>query len=208
MGASWFIQRIRVWSSRLQHLYKSQDICVRLTWLIYINVLVVSSASVCDVTYSYVWHDVFVCVTLRIRMLDMTRLYVWHDSFSRSLCACRVLSTYMWHDSFMCDVTQPYAWHDLFVRVTWLIRTCHMTHSCAWHDSFVWMTWLIRICDMTQSWSVCARRVSSIFWHKQTEIDLCHTHEYVMWHDSFSVCVCSSRLWHLFACQHIFVRVT
>jgi len=32
-------------------------------------------------TYSYVWHDVFLCVTWRIHMCDMTYSYVWHDVF-------------------------------------------------------------------------------------------------------------------------------
>jgi len=37
----------------------------------------------CDMTYSYVWHDSFICVTWLIHKCDMTHSYVWQVSFHR-----------------------------------------------------------------------------------------------------------------------------
>ena len=34
-------------------------------------------------TYSFVWHDSFICVIWLIHMCDMTHSYAWHDSFVR-----------------------------------------------------------------------------------------------------------------------------
>jgi len=39
----------------------------------------------CDITHSYSWHDLFICVTWIILMCDMTHPCMRHDSFSRAV---------------------------------------------------------------------------------------------------------------------------
>jgi len=80
----------------------------------------------CDMTHSYVWCDLFICVTKFIHVCDMTYSYVWHDSF---MCVTWLIHT--------CDMTHSYVWHCSFICVIWLIHTCDMTHSYARHDSFI-----------------------------------------------------------------------
>jgi len=79
----------------------------------------------CDMTYSYVWHDSF-------NMCDMT-----HSTWASA--KVKELIQYVWHDSFnMCDLTHS-------MCVTWLIQyvwydslnMCDMTHSTC-------VTWLIQ----------------------------------------------------------------
>jgi len=57
----------------------------------------------CDMTHSYVCHDVFMCVTHHL------------------MCAIRL--------THMCDMTHSYVCHDVFMRVTWRIHMCGMTHA-------------------------------------------------------------------------------
>jgi len=75
--------------------------------------------------YSYVWYDLFICVTWLSHMCGMTRSYVcdmthsyeWHDSYMCDMThSCVTSLIHVWHDSFMCDVTKSYI--------------CDMTHSC------------------------------------------------------------------------------
>jgi len=51
---------------------------VCLTWPIHIWDMIHS----CDVTHSYVWHDLFPGVTRLIYMGVMMNLYVWHNSYN------------------------------------------------------------------------------------------------------------------------------
>ena len=97
------------------------------------------SASCCDMTHSYVWHDSFMRVTWLIH-------------------ACDILI-------HMFDMTYSYVWRDSFICVTWLIHMCDVTHSHAWRDSFICVTWLIlhqsstrgllsaSCCDMTHQYA-------------------------------------------------------
>ena len=111
---------------RTQYTFYPCDM-THVTWLI----------PICDMTHSYVWHDVsyihilpmwhdsFLHVTWLIRICDMTHSYVWHDvSYIHILL--------MWHDS--CDTTHSYMWHDSFLHVTWPMPICDITQSYMWHD--------------------------------------------------------------------------
>jgi len=71
----------------------------------------------CDMTHSYVWHDLFIFATWLIHMCDMTYSYVRHDSF--------ICVTWLIH---MCDMTRSYVWHDSFICATWLIHMCDMNY--------------------------------------------------------------------------------
>ena len=112
------------------------------------------SAHMYDVTLSYVWHDLIMCVTWLVALLhmahDMTqmwhwRIHMWHDSFICDIDAfvCDMIHSYvtwlihMWHDSFICDMTHSHVmWlihmsRDSFIRdithpnVTWLLDRAH-----------------------------------------------------------------------------------
>ena len=82
------------------------------------------------ITYSYVWHDLFVFW----HMCDMTHSNAWHDVF--------ICVTWLIH---MCDLTHSYVWHGSVIRVTWLIHMCDMTHSYVYYDPCICATWLIHM---------------------------------------------------------------
>ena len=100
----------------------------------------------CNMTYSYLSHDSFICVTWLIHTSDMTQ-----DLCIAFICVTRLIHVCVIH---MCDMTHSCLWHDSFICVTWLIHVCDMTHSCVWHDSFICVTRLIHIFHMTisQTW--------------------------------------------------------
>jgi len=80
----------------------------------------------CDMTHSYVWHDLFTCVTWLIHMCDMTQSYVWHDS---------IHSCHMTHCIHVTWLILKYVTKIELCRLsfeTWL-HLCH-TH-CTWHNS-------------------------------------------------------------------------
>jgi len=91
----------------------------------------------CNMTYSYVQHNTFICVTCRIHMCNLTNSYVRHDSFILAL-----------HCIHKCDTTHSYVTgttqrsvlrekkHEWVVFVESLICICAMTHSYLCHDSF------------------------------------------------------------------------
>jgi len=85
---------------------------------------------VCDMNYSNVWHDSFVCAAWLIRYMTTSKVLchsfaVWHDSFA----VCHDFFA-VWHDSFaVC--------HDSFVRGRLFLDYCvgsTGSHSYAWHD--------------------------------------------------------------------------
>ena len=95
-------------------------------------------------TRSYVWHDLFVCVTWLDHRCDMPHSYVWHDSF---ICVKWLI--------YVCDMTRSYAWHNSYMCVTWLLHMSAMTDLYEWHGSFIWVSWLIHMSDMTHSsWQI------------------------------------------------------
>ena len=188
------------------------------TWLI----------DMCDVTHSYVWDDLFICVIWRIHMRDMTRSCVWEER--------RCLGCDAWHDSLtcatwlihvanmhVCDMTHPCLCHDAFIRVTWLVRTCDMTHSyegrdsfacltkdtvSARHDSLVCATWRIHMCDMThlrvyqEKWGLglihMCDMTHSDVWHDSLVDATCDVTHWCVRHDSFT-CV----TWFIHMCDMI-----
>jgi len=104
---------------------------------------------ICDMTYSYVWHDSSICDS-SIFICVLSNIY---DSFSYTYVTHSYLMsviTHMWliyiYDSFICDS---------FIYVT-------HSYSYVWHDAFICMIaliymWLIDICN--------SERVMSHMWH-------------------------------------------
>ena len=100
------------------------DSLVCVTWLIQGALLLQQRCTwlicMCNMTHSYVWHSLFICVTWLILTCDTTQSFV-------CLMMCDLTHGCVWHDSLMC-VT----WLTLicvFLCVTRLIHMCEMTHS-------------------------------------------------------------------------------
>ena len=158
----------------------------------------------CDTTYSYVWHDSFICVTWLIHMCDLIHSCVWHDLF--------ICVTWLIH---MCDMTHSHVWRDSFICVTWLIHMCHMTYANLrlWFIDFV-VSWFVHMNEfihshVTSSWQVIEQiwlsRATCMDWFirmnefihshvtsswqviEQIWIKTCHVYEVVsrIWSDSF-----------------------
>jgi len=128
-----------------------------LTWLI----------PMCDMSYSFVWHDVFICVCLRAAVStmetagDMPHPNVWRDSFA--------FATWL---NYICDMSHSYLWHDVWIYVTWPIHTVYYGDR-RWHDSSICVTWLIHVYDMSHSYVW-----HDVFIYVTRPIHLC------VWHDS------------------------
>ena len=109
----------------------------------------------CAMTHSYVWHDVFVCVTWFIRKCDMTHSYVWYDSF---ICVTCLI--------YMCDITHSFVCHDTFICMTWRVTNLWLVPTWPWlipicamiHFSSV--PWLILMCAMTHMYLPKASKIS------------------------------------------------
>jgi len=147
---------------------------------------------------SFVWHDLFICVTWLIHMCDMTHSYVWHDLFT-------------------CDMTHAFEWHDSTcdIWVTWLIHTRHMSYhtmkesyhfirvTYEWYDSHKirWHvpSWLLHCNTHCNTATLAAthcntccntlhdtrrRWIATNWWmsHVAHMNESCHTYEWVMSH--------------------------
>jgi len=93
--------------------------------------MLMADVQVC-MTYSYVCHDPFICVTWLIHMCAMTHSYAWHVKWQ--------VHGY--------DINHLFVSHTLSIYVTWLIHVCDMTH-----DS--WLIWAIAADVHANNW--CAR---------------------------------------------------
>ena len=89
---------------------------------------------ICDVTYSYVWRDVVICVTWRIHVWRDIKV-IWNQCCSIDLVSSK---NETWQNSFSC--------------VTWLTQMCDMTPSNVWRDSSLYITWRIHSCAITHSY--------------------------------------------------------
>jgi len=105
----------------------------------------------CDMTYSYVRHDVFTCETWLIHLWDVTRhvfmtryAFMIDEHITHSI-VCHV----MWHDSFTYETWLIHLWdmtqHVFIIRYAFIIDE-HIEHSIV---SCV-VTWLIHMWDMTR----------------------------------------------------------
>jgi len=128
-----------------------------ISWHIHcVRVIVIS---ICDMIYSYVWLDSFMCVISLFHDLFCRHLYVRHDSFVRVTWIMHVCDMTYFFAYFagaivihICDIIYSYVWRDSFMCMTWLAHYLFHTgdcHSYVWHDSFICVTWLIHMCDMT-----------------------------------------------------------
>jgi len=83
-----------------------------------------------DTTISYVSRASFTYVTWLMHMCDVAYSYVWHDTHYQ-------LRHDSWHSVMtrlihMCNVAHSYVWHDSFICVVCLIHMCDMTHPHVW----------------------------------------------------------------------------
>ena len=140
---------------------KMLQVCQGMYGIIHSHVGYYACMHICDVTYSYVWHNSFLCMAWLIHMYDMTHSHWWHDSFiwvSRRIrmrvmthsCAC--------HDSLIAqvikqqDVKGRSALHAAAQQV-WV-----MAHDFKWVMAHTWVmvhTWMIHPLHVDGSWHTC-----------------------------------------------------
>jgi len=109
------------------------------TWLIHMckmahHICNMTNPYVCGMTYSHVWHDLFIRATCIIHMCDLTRSYVWRDSFICVTWLTHMLVT--WHVC-ICDITRSHVWHDSF------ICSASRKHQDLTQMSYIWMSHVV-----------------------------------------------------------------
>ena len=86
----------------MSHVYMRHVTHIHIARIIIISLLLLSHmthhvCNMCDMKYSYVWHDLFISVTWLIHVRDVTPSYMWHDSSRYKICVTRNIRT--------CDMT-------------------------------------------------------------------------------------------------------
>jgi len=167
------------------------------TWLIHL----------CDITYSFVWHDLFICVAWLVHVCDMTRSCLWRDSF--------ICVTWLIH---VRDMTHSYVWHAVCIRATWLIRmlkgdfgsgcgvvresshVTHMNESCHTYERVMSHVWMRHVTRMNESCRTYEWDMSHIWTsHVAHMNESCHTYERVMSHIRMShVTHMNESSWHTY----------
>ena len=172
------------------------------------------------------WHDSFLCVTWLLHMCDVTYSYVWRDSFmcqmTPFICDIRHVTS-LWHTHVprhMCHershIRHCVWWDVSHINETYVKlrkHACNMRkvpydmHSYVWHDLFICVTWFLHVSndsihnacplvigDMGHvTWDVfeviCASGIATIFACVRHDSLMCVTCLIAMWHDPF-LCVC------------------
>jgi len=97
---------------------------------------------VCNIAYSHVWHDWFMCATWLIHMTSPQHSHVRHDHF---MCATWLICMTSLQDhrnqsrqtyGRVCDMTHSHMGHDSFVCLTWPFHVWCVFYSHVAHDSF------------------------------------------------------------------------
>jgi len=185
----------------------SRDSFMYVAWLV----------QMCDLTYSYVWHDNCMCVRhnafTRVCSKCDTLFSASHVSASGIWCVCDTTP------SCVCDVTRACMWHDSFKCVPWLIQMCGMTDSYVCHNAFtsvcsegdtlccashvnastIWCVCVIRlvhVCDVTRSY-VCRDSFMCVIWL----VHVCDVNDSYVWRDAFTRA--SSKCDTLFCASHV-----
>ena len=168
----------------MAYLYVWRDVVICVPWLIYMfaitrshtrrlwlrshfvavwRVVMTHVTSLCDMTGSYVWHDIVVCVPWLIHTCAITHSYtrrLWlrshldaGDVFSWHVWLCCVI----WLDH-ICNMTKSYVCHGWVIRVPWLIHirnffgwgwTLSLCDVFSWHVWLCCKMWLGHVCDVT-----------------------------------------------------------
>ena len=144
------------------------------------------SIHTCDMTRTYVWHYIFICVMCHMPITHDWILGVtwWHDMTHSH-------ESFTWLHRFWYYTTAPFETWLIHVRVTWLIhvRATWLIHTCKMINSGV--TWLFLICDTTYSYCCIWYLTDSFAWH-----DFC------VWHDSLMYV---TWLIHVWCMIHLYV---
>ena len=88
----WVVSHI--WMSHVTRLHET---CHTHTYCTNYSHMTHHVCNMCDMKYSYVWHDLFISVTWLIHVRDVTPSYMWHDSSRYKICVTRNIRT--------CDMT-------------------------------------------------------------------------------------------------------
>jgi len=145
-------------------------------------------------------HASFICVTWLIHMCDMTISYAWHDVFIcvRLMHVCTCLCS---HTTTRALINKR---HTYLMRMTWLIHMCDTTHSLACHDHFISVTRIIHMRHVAHSYVSMFTHNHTCFTKEMVHLphscdmthSMCDMTISCVWHDSF-ICVTP----HLRMCQ-------
>jgi len=143
----------------------------------------------CGVTYSYVWHDSFMCAGHEWALPPQNTSQVWDDSF---VCVIWFI--------LLRDVAHLYVWRDSFIGVMWLIHLCDVTRSCVWRD------WFFDTASIQQLTSPQELTLSDIKGHAQIHIHAVslsriHTNIQTCKHAHTHICIQSLPLTHSYVCH-------
>ena len=134
--------------------------------------------------HSYVWHDLFICVTWLIHMCDTTHS-LWSELSQQSARLCMSMCvTRLIH---ACDIRYLFGWHASCVCVTWLLHSCDMIHSYLWYDSSIMTGADLAICMHVYS-DMCDMNNSYVCHNVSIHVtcligDMTNSS---VWHDSFT----------------------
>jgi len=144
----------------------------------------------CDMTYSYVWHDSFICVTWLFFIVDCHEEHMGTAGEATEVCVtwrirmCDMSPSYVRHESSLC-MTWVIPFCDM-----WIIRMCDMTYSHVWHDFFEGLI------VVKSTWVPLARPQRCV-WHAvfvcmKCLLPIYHTNPPYVWHESFLFVTCES----------------
>ena len=139
-----------------------------------------------------VWHDSFICVTCLMHMCDVTHTYVGHNVYPcitwryiRVACLIHLCDMTL----HLCDLTHTHGGYDIFTCVTRFIRIYAVfsaqrrnttgetrldsmrDRTASWHDWLIWQDWCIR-----GTWRIhMCGMIRSRAWHYQFSAIMCWT---------------------------------
>ena len=164
-----------------------------------------------DMTHSFVWHGLYICVIWLIHIFYM-HYSLWCMLFW-SQSSIYVTWLYIRDMIHICDMTKSFVWHDSYICVICLSRGGISSFSCkglfTWHHLFTYVAWLMHISDITHTyvdmpflrWYILLYSQSAIY---VTWLYIRNMHT---WHDS-SICVTRPiHIWYMSVSCHIYEHI-
>jgi len=145
-----------------------------------------------DITYSYAWHDSFMCVTWLIPVCDMTHSYAWHDSFSPvasswknvlgghahvfSFWLYESCQTYIWVMSHICmchvkHMNKSCHTYEWVMSHIWTSHVTHVNESCLSYEWVMSHVWMSHVTHMNASWRTYEWVMSHIWMSHITQMN-------------------------------------
>jgi len=150
------------------------------------DAIFVDPRNICDMTHSYVCHDLFICprgsscysenaLEVPFSWIPWVFSHIWMSHATHINQSCH---TYEWvmphvkigrvtHMNASCHTYESVVSHIWMSHATHMNQSCHtyecVIHMCAMTHSYAWHVWLIRTCDMTYAY-VCPNSSMYVTW--------------------------------------------